>query len=833
MNAHTGLRVFLSIVVIALAGVFCASPLSGQTPKPIDPAPPKATAPASSKPDQVAEIAGQATAVSNLLRALSAKLAPSPEIQRIRDALPATSRQIDGKFLETVEALEKGPTLESLQAHQQSWQQLQLQTSAWLKVLTARAVALKEATAQLADLEQTWLKTLAAAQVSKAPQPLLDQVQEVLATIRSDQKPLEEQSASVLDLQGLVASELDRCGAVLARISKAQEAVVGGIFKRDGMTVWSPELWSHARDRLPASTRQAAVAFENEISSYVRDPSTGMLLHSLLLAGLAALFGGMRRRLRRWQAGDEEGAVVTGLDRPYAAALLAIMFFASGPVSTAPPTVKVLFEVLAIAPMIRLIKPVIDPLVIPGLYVLWALFALDTVRQTIAGGPLAGGPVILLLESLAGITVLGWSLLFGRLGLTDGKGGRSGQRRTLRLIAILLLLVLAVGAIAGATGYLRLSRIIVSEVLAGAVTALALLAFVRIANGAAAFALRAWPLRSLNTVAHHRGLLERRAHTILIWIAVITWAGRLLDYVGLWQPTLAMGSALLNTKLERGSLSISVVDIIAFFLTVWVAYLLSAFIRFVLREDVYSRIGIQRGASLAVSSLLNYVILALGFVVALGIIGVDFSKVTVLAGAFGVGIGFGLQGVVNDFVAGLILLFERPIHVGDTVEIGNLTGEMRRIGIRSSLVRTSSGADIIVPNSDLTRNQVTNWTLGDSLRRIDLDVGFNYGAEPREVISLLERTAANHPDILQKPRPQGLFVGYGDSAINFQLRAWTDRSEDWPAIKSDLASAVYDAVRETAGMSFPFPQRDVHIVGSPNEEPGTPLVDGWNEPGKV
>jgi potassium-dependent mechanosensitive channel len=206
----------------------------------------------------------------------------------------------------------------------------------------------------------------------------------------------------------------------------------------------------------------------------------------------------------------------------------------------------------------------------------------------------------------------------------------------------LALFILVCALIAGAFGYLRLSRILTSEIIAGGIMALALSASVRVLGGMVAFAFRVWPLRLLHMVQHHRDLLERRAHKLFIWMAVVIWAGRSLDYVGLFQPALALGSAILATNLERGSISISVADIIAFFLTVWIAYLLSAIIRFVLKEDVYPRIGIQRGASYAASSLINYVILALGFAVALGVIGVSLTKMTVLAGAFGVGIGFGL-----------------------------------------------------------------------------------------------------------------------------------------------------------------------------------------------
>ena len=149
---------------------------------------------------------------------------------------------------------------------------------------------------------------------------------------------------------------------------------------------------------------------------------------------------------------------------------------------------------------------------------------------------------------------------------------------------------------------------------------------------------------------------------------------RYLAYLGLLDPAWSLIKAVFGTRLERGTISISIGTVVEFFLIVWLAYVLSACIRFVLQEDLYPRINISPGISYATSSLLNYIILASGFIVALGAVGVDFSRVTLLAGAFGVGIGFGLQSVVNNFVSGLILLFERPVHVGDAVQIVDLQG---------------------------------------------------------------------------------------------------------------------------------------------------------------
>jgi small-conductance mechanosensitive channel len=166
---------------------------------------------------------------------------------------------------------------------------------------------------------------------------------------------------------------------------------------------------------------------------------------------------------------------------------------------------------------------------------------------------------------------------------------------------------------------------------------------------------------------------------------------------------------------------------------------------------------------------------------------------------------------VNNFVSGLILLFEQPINVGDVVEVGNLSGEVSRIGIRSSTVRTWQGAEIIVPNAQLVTDRVTNWTLSDRTRRIDLPVGVDYGSAPERVVEVLEAVARAHPRIMQDPPPQAVFSAFGESSIHFELRAWTSRFEGWPTLQTELAAAVYAALH-AAGMSFPFPQREVRLL---------------------
>ena len=225
---------------------------------------------------------------------------------------------------------------------------------------------------------------------------------------------------------------------------------------------------------------------------------------------------------------------------------------------------------------------------------------------------------------------------------------------------------------------------------------------------------------------------------------------------------------------------------------------------------MYPNLRLTLGLPYVISSLLHYAILFLGFLLAVAALGMDLNKVTVLAGAFGVGLGFGLQGVVNNFVSGMIVLFERPIRVGDVIQMAELGGEVRRIGIRSTTVRTPEGAEVIVPNASLVAEKVTNWTLSDRMRRIDVSVGVAYGNAPEKVLELLRGVAVAHSHVLAMPEPQALFMGFGDSALNFELRAWTNHFDQWVVIRSELSVALYAALR-AAGMEIPFPQHEVRL----------------------
>ena len=224
--------------------------------------------------------------------------------------------------------------------------------------------------------------------------------------------------------------------------------------------------------------------------------------------------------------------------------------------------------------------------------------------------------------------------------------------------------------------------------------------------------------------------------------------------------------------------------------------------------------GLPRGAGNSIASLSYYGVLLVGLLIALSAAGFKVSQLTLVFGALGVGIGFGLQNVVNNFVSGLVLMFERPIQPGDVIDVAGISGTVRDIGLRATVIRTFEGADVVVPNGLLLSGNLTNWTMFDRSRRFEVAVSAAYGSDPAQVLALLEATARATPGIAAQPAPFAQLTGYGDSALNFVLRAWTLDAGTWGALRSDLLARTLAAM-QAAGIAIPYNQLDVHLRSTP------------------
>lgn len=276
------------------------------------------------------------------------------------------------------------------------------------------------------------------------------------------------------------------------------------------------------------------------------------------------------------------------------------------------------------------------------------------------------------------------------------------------------------------------------------------------------------------------------------------WAGKL------W--------ALLGTPIfTAGNTPVTLWTLLQLLLLVVLLIYLSGRLRWWLAERMLLRTRLDLGARQAVASITRYVVLLVGLLVILQTAGIDLTTLNVLAGAVGIGVGFGLQNVVSNFISGLIIMFERPIKIGDRIVIDQVEGDVVEIGARSTVVLTNDNINIIVPNSKFITENVVNWKYNDGKVRFKIPVGVAYGSDVRKVEKILLEIAAAEPEVLEEPAPVVRFLEFGDSSLNLELRAWSSSSVTRRGkLISALNFAIYEKFREHE-IEIPFPQRDLHI----------------------
>lgn len=316
------------------------------------------------------------------------------------------------------------------------------------------------------------------------------------------------------------------------------------------------------------------------------------------------------------------------------------------------------------------------------------------------------------------------------------------------------------------------------------------------------------------------GLNKTEAVPGLFWVRLITsvfiWSTVVLVLLGVWEVPYSKRAAMMSyitEGIQVGQLNIVPVKIFIAVVMLTVMLSVITWLKRQMDEHWLKKSRMDAGARNAIVSVSGYVIGALAIIIALGLSGVDMSNLAIIAGALSVGIGFGLQNIVNNFVSGLILLFERPIRKGDWIVVGNTEGYVEGISIRSTLIRTFDRADVIVPNSELISNQVTNWMLHDLRGRVKIPVGVAYGSDVEKVSKILLEIGRSHALAITDgsvTEPKVLFLGFGDSSLNFELRFYIRNVDERLNVISQVNYAIDKAFREN-GVEIPFPQRDLHV----------------------
>ncbi|KNY11664.1 mechanosensitive ion channel protein MscS [Achromobacter piechaudii] len=791
-------------------------------PQPAAADPPPTSSPAASIPIQMADIPLRADSDTRYAEAVLQRAAVADPDAVFGPALEAIAKSTDEKLYEFQPVQLRTLPIMRVESLERHWVFDANRLARWQADLRQATAWYASDTAELLRRRAAWQAIKDSPAAAVLPPALADRVDGVLAQLEAAAQSLSGPLSRQADLE-------QRANAIEERIRAGERAVTDAIVDIDArlMRIDSPPLWDLGKTQDAGEDTMALLRTGLEIElRFARDYAAAgsgnqRALHVLQLVLLPLLLWLARKSRDAIRAGVMSETAAGVLGRPWSTWLLLSMLGVLALEPDAPLMVQQVALVLAAVPVLRLLPPSARRQMDQWPRVITALFLAERLGFLFLANTLFYRLSTVALTALALAAIL-WLLHRTRLQVHPPASARLAT--VLRGIAWGAASLLCVSLAANVFGNVSLAEMLTSAVIGCGYFGLVLYAGVTVIITLLQLLLTRQGISRFRLAREHAPPLVQLLIRLLTASAAVGWAVYAMDRFRILRATYAFVTEVLSYTLTVGEISISLGNVLLFLISVVIAFWAARTIRLILHDEVLTRMELPRGVGNSIASLTYYLVLLLGLGIALSAAGFQTSQLTIVFGALGVGIGFGLQGVVNNFVSGLILMFERPIQPGDVVEISGTSGQVRDIGMRATRIKTFEGADVIVPNGTLLSEKLTNWTLLDRSRRIEAPIGLAYGTEPAQAIALLDRVARDTPGVVADPAPAVLFMGFGASTLEFSVRAWTYDFDRWIDIRSDLLTRMYDALR-LAGIEIAFPQQDLHLR-TVSEEVGAVLGGG-------
>lgn len=782
-----------------------SSQSASQTPAPV-PTPP--TEPAAPTAIPLPDVSTRAEELMRLLRDLKGQLPADDQLAAVKASLAERSTELATKQKE-VETLLAG-SIGGLELREQEtyWHGFSSEGAAARKQLSDWANTAQTAMQQLQALQPQWDLTLQENEATPDLGPTLEVIRDAVKNIQTTKVHAQDLLRVIVNLQVTAASQHQAALDVLDQLEKSREQLKGRLLHQDKLPLW--QIFQRRQQDETTDFLHSANARVIGIESFWEENPWIIVL--LVVVMLLSLLGAYRLSVATRgvsPSGDIQQRALEIVSHWVALGILPPLLVAFLLAPIAPLSVLGIAILLTFFSILILLPPLIGPRFRLPLYYLVAVYIFNSTLMWLTLST-AARREIQFLGSVAAVLLFAYLFRPKRLAQVE----RPGRSHELLIFgARLAVAILAAAQVVNLFGYYNLSQSLGGICIYSTFIALAVFTAQRVFTILIVTAIEAPSAERLAVVRLHRATIRRWVPRAAHLAAVLLWFGATLDLMGARTWVQDRIGAVLNFNIAGGASNITLGGVLGFWAILLFGFTLSTSLRFLLREEVLKRMHMKRGIPELISTTVHYLLLLLVFLFAVNAGGVALNKFTVLTGALGVGVGFGLQNIINNFVSGLILQFERPIRVGDVVEIqAGVTGTVTRIGIRSSTVATFQGAEVIIPNATFISNNVTNWTLSEARRRVELTVGVAYGSDPKLVKELLERPAIQHPDVLTSPEPAVIFKEFGDSALNFELQFWVMQESNGTKVKSEVALEVMRLLAE-AGIEIPFPQRDLHLRG--------------------
>ena len=781
---------------------------------------PESEAPAPEAPKELtgADFAIEAGAVEERLSRIKTEMSlidVLAEVTKALDEVDAEGAELGASFDALGTRRMMSSELNNLQAQ---LEYLDARTNRQIAKLSNYGADLETLSTQNDEDIELWTLALKRARRRSLPKEVLGRTASILQGLREGGKMLQAKTVEVLAVQSRALDVRDRLHIAQQKVGVAQRAEADSVFEQQ-----EPPLWKAGQGLDERDAREGYdVNFSWPDAKDYLLRKRGLLIFQILLALLLGLLFTRARATvtQRIEQRKQDGSVAwedqasQALRHPWPAALLVSVAVARFFHPDRTVEMILLTWLVALPLWFVVHKEMVPASLQRALIGLGVLGTFHFVVALASGHPEIERALWLVELLLAGAGAAWFIRFLHRLDVP--KRIREGLWFSVASVwAWLALLTAAVGAGAAVLGYIFLATEAAVLVVLGTIGATAYMALERIVEALVLTGVYTGRFDAFRMIRANRDITAKTLSRAirLFAAAVFTWL--LADMTLAWQPMGRVVGRWLSSDVGMGltDVGVSFGDFFAFFIVLWVSWIIARFVSFVLKEEVLPRLHMQQGVPFALTTFTRYAIIAIGFVAAVSVLGVPLDRVTIVLSALGVGIGFGLQNLVNNFVSGFVLLTERPIRLRDKVEIDDILGNVSSIGIRASTIRTFDGAEVIVPNGDLISGRVINWTLAARQQRVTIPLGVAYGTDPNQVLGILRKVADANEKVFKSPAPLALFRGFGESSLDFELRIFMDPS-DVLDVPSAVHVAISDALKE-AGIEIPFPQRDLHLRGVP------------------
>lgn len=745
------------------------------------------------------------------------------KIREIKDKIKPTGTELQldtliPRKLEIVEKLKKDLNLEEIgrmnlrqaEGLKNDINQMRIQLEGWRSLLMKKTLETNAMKVDLGEIKKTWDKTLKLEREEKLPKQVAERIQTNLKEINTLNKELTAHNNTLLTKQDEMTGALIFLHEVLNSITKTEQSIRTHIYTIDSPPIW--QMFSVEIDTLTFEQRldKIIIRQSNDFKNFLENYRVNIYYHILFFVLLLVLSFYLKIDVAKWSDEKKDVTIKSSLhviSKPFSSSLLVSILVTGLFYSEAPDDVLSYFYALLVVPVLTIVPGLIPGISRKYFYFVGGVFILSQLANYFSGLVILERSILLFLDIITVVLLVNLLRSSGEI-REKSPNVNWGFTFTIMRLSIFLL---SLSAIANSVGNAQLSKIVSQGSLTMIYGGIIIYASAITLRGLFALFTQLDTISRLNMIKNYSDEVKGRTFQVIRWAAILYWLYLTLSNYLIFEPIYNWLFEAIIRERKLGSVVITIGSILAFFFTLWISMLITRFVRFILQDEILTHFEMPRGVPGAISMMVKLSLMTLGIILAFGAAGIDMSQITILIGALGVGIGFGLQNIFNNLISGLILAFERPIQTGDIIQIAsiNLTGEVKEIGIRASTVRTFDGAEVIVPNGNLISNEVINWTLSDHRKRQEIIVGVAYGTDTTKVLEILNKVVPGQDNVLKNPSPFIIFLGFGESSLDFRVLFWT-HFDNGLSTKSAVGIAIDEAFKKE-GIVIPFPQNDLHL----------------------